>query len=62
MFNVYRFQLMKADEFTINYMKSKPEVFKEADVSHVLVRLRKFADNYPSFDAFLVDLVKYILT
>ena len=50
---------MKTDEFTINYMKSKPEVFKDADVSHVLVRLRKFADNYPSFDAFLVDLVRY---
>jgi EF-hand domain-containing protein 1 len=58
MFSVYRFQLMKADEFTINYMKGKPEVFKEADVSQVLVRLRKFADKYSSFDAFLVDLVK----
>lgn len=51
---------MRADEFTINYMESKPHVFKEADASQVLVKLRKFADNYQSFDHFLIDLVKYI--
>lgn len=39
-FSVYKFQLMRADEFTINYMSSKPEVFKEADASQVVAKLR----------------------
>jgi len=39
-------------------MKSKPEVFKEADVDHVLEKIKKRADNYPTYDDFLVDVTK----
>ncbi|CAD8082150.1 unnamed protein product [Paramecium primaurelia] len=57
-FNVYKFQLMRADEFTINYMKQKPDVFKEADIKQIIAKLRMFADNYPNFDSFLLDIMK----
>jgi hypothetical protein len=29
---VYKFQLMRGDEFTLNYMESKPDVFRESDI------------------------------
>jgi len=41
-------------------MKSKPEVFREADIEQVLIRLRKFAVKYASYDGFLVSLIKQV--
>lgn len=57
-FNVYKFQLMRGDEFTVNYMKQKPESFKEADIAQIIAKLRLFADGYPNFDTFLLDTMK----
>ena len=37
---VNKFQLMRADEFTHSYMKQRPNVFKEADISHIIMKLR----------------------
>lgn len=56
--NVYRFQLLKADEFTHKYMKSKPEVFQEADIEYVITKLKQKAAEYKSLDLFLIDLIK----
>lgn len=39
-------------------MKSKPEVFKEADIEFVLDRLKKKAKEFKSLDEFLVTLIK----
>lgn len=55
---VYKFQLLRADEFTHKYMKSKPEIFKEADITHIIERLKKLATKYKSLDEFLVDLIR----
>ncbi|KRX10772.1 hypothetical protein PPERSA_00942 [Pseudocohnilembus persalinus] len=55
--NVYNFQLIRADEYTHKYMKSKPHIFKEADISQVIERVKSFARNYPNYNAFLIDLV-----
>ena len=49
---------MRADEFTVNYMKQKSDVFKEADIKQIIAKLRMFADNYPNFDSFLLDIMK----
>jgi hypothetical protein len=38
-------------------MSSKPDVFKETDENAILIKVRRFADRYPSFDAFLKDLI-----
>lgn len=38
-------------------MSTKPEVFKETDEKSILIKLRRFADRYPSFDTFLKDLI-----
>ncbi len=37
-------------------MKSKPEVFPEANISHVIKKLQSFAAKYKSFDEYLIDL------
>lgn len=39
-------------------MKSKPEVFKEADIEFVLEKLKKKAREYSSIDGFLIYLIK----
>jgi len=31
-FGAYNFQLLKADDFTLNYMKERPEKFPEVDI------------------------------
>jgi len=41
-------------------MKSKPQVFREADIDHVISRLKAMASNYPSFDDFLVNVIKQL--
>ena len=35
----YRFQLLRADEFTLRYMKENPNVFPEANIDFVLDKL-----------------------
>ncbi|EGR27327.1 flagellar microtugule protofilament ribbon protein, putative [Ichthyophthirius multifiliis] len=56
----YQFQLLRADEYTHKYMKSKPEVFREADIEQVLIRLKKFASKYNSYENFLIDIIKHV--
>ena len=41
-------------------MKSRPDVFKEANIESVLIRLRTFALKYSSYDQFMVELIKNI--
>lgn len=56
--SVYKFQLLRADEFTHKYMKSKPDVFKEADIAYIIERLKNLASKYKSLDEFLIDLIR----
>lgn len=58
--NVYKFQLLSADEYTHKYMKSKPDVFKEADIEKVIEKIKKLASNFKSYDEFLVEVVRKI--
>ena len=60
--NVYKFQLLRADEYTHKYMKSKPDVFKESDIEQVVQRIKKLAANYKDYDEFLIDIVRKLDT
>lgn len=57
---VYNFQLLKADDFTINYMKERPDKFPEVSIDSALHDIKCLAQNYKSYDDFLVWLVKNI--
>ncbi len=41
-------------------MKSKPEVFTTADISHVLDKVRRAAASYTNYEAFLVEVIKKV--
>lgn len=56
--SVYRFQLIKADDFTLNYMRERPEKFSEANIDNALNDLKALAKNHKSYDDFLVWLIK----
>ena len=42
----YKFQLLKADEYTEKYMEDNPEVFPEASMVNVLQKIKKGASAY----------------
>lgn len=41
-------------------MATKKMIFKEADISYVLSNLKEKAAGYPSYDQFLIDIVKVL--
>lgn len=54
----YHFQLLKADDFTLNYMRERPEKFPEVSIEQALSELKALSRNHPSYNDFLVWLVK----
>jgi len=58
--SVYRFQLLKADDFTLNYMRERPQKFPEVNIDNALNEVKALARNHKSYDDFLVWLLKSI--
>eukprot|EP01016_Furgasonia_blochmanni_P036317 TRINITY_DN4137_c0_g1_i8.p1 TRINITY_DN4137_c0_g1~~TRINITY_DN4137_c0_g1_i8.p1 ORF type:complete len:651 (+),score=231.66 TRINITY_DN4137_c0_g1_i8:95-2047(+) len=56
----FRFQLLRADEFTLKYMEDRPQSFPQAQVDYVLDKIRKAASAWTSLDSFFIDLVKNV--
>eukprot|EP01015_Nassula_variabilis_P010660 TRINITY_DN1860_c0_g1_i4.p1 TRINITY_DN1860_c0_g1~~TRINITY_DN1860_c0_g1_i4.p1 ORF type:complete len:571 (+),score=145.12 TRINITY_DN1860_c0_g1_i4:66-1778(+) len=56
----YRFQLLRADDFTLNYMDQRPEIFPESQVEYVLDKVRSHAKNWSSVEQFVIDFVKHV--
>lgn len=56
--SVYNFQLLKADDFTVNYMRERPDKFPEVSIENALNEIKSLARNYKSYDDFLVWLLK----
>jgi len=46
--NNYKFQLLKADEFTHKFMNDNPDMFKEAILENVLDKIFVYAKQYKS--------------
>lgn len=57
-FGVYNFQLLKADDFTINYMKERPDKFPDVSIDNALLEIKALAKNYKCYDDFLIWLIK----
>jgi len=54
----YKFQLLRADEFTNKYMKENPEIFQEANIDNVLDKLFSHRKNFKNNEDFAVNLFK----
>ena len=44
----YKFQLLKADEYTEKYMEDNPDLFPEANIQNVLRKIKRGATQYRS--------------
>ena len=44
----YKFQLLKADEYTEKYMEDNPDLFPEANIENVLRKIKRGATKYKS--------------
>ena len=58
---VYNFQLLKADDFTINYMRERPQKFPEVSIEASISDLKAQAKSHKSYDDFLIWLLKSTL-
>jgi len=51
---------LRADEYTHKYMKTKLDVFPEADIEFVIAKLKQNAKNYKHYNDYLVALIKQL--
>ena len=56
--SVYNFQLLKADDFTLQYMKERPNKFPEVNVESPLGKIKALANSHASYDDFLIWFIK----
>lgn len=54
----YTFQILKADDFTIQYMKDRPEKFPETNLSVTVNKIKALSTSHSSYDTFLVWILK----
>lgn len=55
---VYTFQLLKADDFTINYMRERTEKFPDVSLEATVNKLKALSKNFKTYDEFLIWFVK----
>ena len=56
--NVYTFQILKADDFTIQYMRERPQKFPKIDMAQTVNKIKELSSNHASYDEFLVWVLK----
>ncbi len=44
----FKFQLLKADEYTEKYMEDNPDIFPQASLNQVIAKIKKGAHAYKS--------------
>ena len=55
---VYTFQLLKADDFTIQYMRERPQKFPEVDLQATVNKIRNLSNDCASYEDFLISILK----
>jgi hypothetical protein len=53
----FKFQLMKADEYTEKYMEDNPDVFPQSALNHVIAKIKRGAANYKNLQEYAVALL-----
>lgn len=48
--SVYHFQLLKADDFTLEYMKERPDKFPEANIQANLSKIKSLSKSYKTYE------------
>ena len=56
----YRFQLLKADEYTEKYMEDNPDQFPEASIENVLRKIKKGSTAYKNLQEYVIVLMQQL--
>jgi hypothetical protein len=48
--SVYSFQLLKADDFTINYMRERPEKFPDVNLESIISKVKGLSKNFKTYE------------
>lgn len=54
----YTFQLLKADDFTVQYMKDRSDKFPEINLASTVNKIKALSASHNSYDAFLIWILK----
>lgn len=54
----FTFQLLKADEFTLKYMKERPELFPQVSVTAIVNKITSLAQQHQKYEDFLIWILK----
>ncbi len=54
----WKFQLMKADEYTEKYMEDNPDQFPEANIDIIINKIKKGAQAYNSLQEYVIALMR----
>ena len=49
---------MECDDYTKKYMRDNAEIFRDADCSEVIERIRIFGNNFESLEKYLIEIVR----
>ncbi len=56
----YKFQLLKADEYTEKYMEDNPDLFPEASIENVLRKIKKGYTQYKNLQEYVIALIAFL--
>jgi hypothetical protein len=51
---------LKADDFTLQYIRERPEKFPEAHLPTVVNKIKSLSSQLPNYDSFLIWVLKSI--
>jgi hypothetical protein len=53
----FKFQLLKADEYTEKYMEDNPDIFPQASLNAVVAKIKKGGQAFKSLQDYVVSLI-----
>lgn len=53
----FKFQLLKADEYSEKYMEDNPDNFQQASLTHVITKIKRGANSYKSLQDYAIALL-----
>ena len=54
----FKFQLLKADEYTEKYMEDNPDLFPQASINSVIAKIKRSGNTYKSLQDYAIALLQ----
>jgi len=56
--SVHKFQLIRMDDYTNNYMIENKAVFKDSDLGWIMATIKSHSRSHKNYDDFLISVLK----